>query len=124
MARISPIVVPGSPHQETPRGVRSREGFHHTGVSAIDPRGKDRTLRGWITNGKEFLRSGDDKATGRLRLETRTGRPAGGEELIAIVEGLTGRDLRRGPAGRPRHKNRFMFPDSPLDEIQFFTPDK
>jgi len=86
---------------------------YHTGVSEIDPLVKDRTLLGLITNWKEFLGSGDDQATVRLRLATRTGRPAGGEEFIAVVEGLTGRDLRKGPPGRPRHKNRFMFPDSP-----------
>jgi hypothetical protein len=63
---------------------------------------KDRTLRGWITDGKEFPRSGDDQATARLRLATRTGRSAGGEELIALGKGLTGRDLRKGPPGRPR----------------------
>jgi len=72
MARISRIVVPGSSHQETPRGVRSREAFPYTGVSEIDPLGKDRTLLGWITEGKEFPRSKDDQATARLRLETRS----------------------------------------------------
>ena len=75
---------------------------YHTGVSEIDPLVKDRTLLGLITNWKEFLGSGDDQATVRLRLATRTGRPAGGEEFIAVVEGLTGRDLRKGPPGRPR----------------------
>ena len=75
---------------------------YHTGVSEIDPLVKDRTLLGWITDWKEFLRREDDKATVRLRLATRTGRPAGTEEFIAIVEGLTGCDLRRGPPGRPR----------------------
>ncbi len=75
---------------------------YHTGVSEIDPLVKDRTLLGWITDWKEFLGSGDDQATVRLRLATRTGRPAGGEEFIALVEGLTGRDLRKGPPGRPR----------------------
>jgi hypothetical protein len=88
---------------------------YHAGVSEIDPLGKYRTLRGWITEGKEFLGSKDDQATVRLRLATRTGRPAGGEELIAEGKGLTGCDLRKKPPGRPRKaqaKNRFMSPDS------------
>jgi hypothetical protein len=42
------------------------------GVSEIDPLGKDRTLRGWITDGKEFLRGKDDQATARLRQAVRS----------------------------------------------------
>jgi len=75
---------------------------YHVGISQVDPLVKDRTLLGLITDWKEFLRSEDDQATVPLRLATRTGRPAGTEEFIAIVEGLTGRELRKGPPGRPR----------------------
>ena len=52
------------------------------------------------------------------RSAKRTGPvPAGGEELTALGEGLTGRDLRKGPPGRPRKaqaKTVLCPPDSQL----------
>ena len=44
------------------------------------------------------------EAVARLRLNTRTGRPAGGAGFVAKVEALIDRVLRPKPVGRPTKK--------------------
>jgi hypothetical protein len=63
---------------------------------------KDRTLKGLITNWQGFIASQDDEKTSKLRLATRTGRPAGDDDFVKNIEQVTGRELRIGMPGRPR----------------------
>jgi putative transposase len=70
----------------------------------------------WMTNlsarqrhakWRQWLRSQDDEeALKRLRRCTRTGRPAGGEGFIDLLERIVGRPLRPKKAGRPRKKRK------------------
>jgi putative transposase len=55
----------------------------------------------------QWLREEDDPAmVGRLRLCTRTGRPAGTERFMARLERLAGRILRPGKPGRPKKRTK------------------
>lgn len=73
----------------------------HGGLVDHDPLVKDRTLLGLIKDWGEFLSSEERAESELLRRATRTGRPAGDEQFVEKVESLTGRDLKRKPAGRP-----------------------
>ncbi|MGB2821173.1 MAG: hypothetical protein WBF17_09340, partial [Phycisphaerae bacterium] len=56
----------------------------------------------WL-NGEE---KGEEAVLRRLRLCTRTGRPAGSETFVKRLERLLGRRLRPLPIGRPRRRPR------------------
>ena len=74
----------------------------HVGTAEYDSLVTDRTLIGLVSDWEGFLRSAEDNPLRKLRQATRTGRPAGDGAFVATVEKLTGRDLSKGRAGRPR----------------------
>jgi putative transposase len=74
------------------------------GMLDHDPLVKDRTLPGLITDWREFLSSEEKAGSKLLRQATRTGRPAGDEEFVEKVGGLTGRELKIKRAGRPARR--------------------
>jgi putative transposase len=75
----------------------------HLGVVATDVLVKDKHLLGLVENWEEYLRQDDDKATSRLVKAIRSGRPAGGELFVKLIEKLTGRHLSLGKRG-PRRR--------------------
>ena len=74
----------------------------HTGRTDADPLVKDKTLSGLITDWDEYLTGGMTVEIDRVRMTTQTGRPAGDESFVGKVANLTGRDLSKGKAGRPK----------------------
>ena len=92
MARISRLVVPGYPHHVTQRGVRSIPIFSND---------QDRSAYADIWEG--YLRQDDEKANSSLLKAIRSGRPAGSQQFVRLVETLTGRHLSLGKRG-PRRK--------------------
>ncbi len=46
----------------------------------------------------------DGQAVNRLRVQTRTGRPEGGDAFLTALESITGRSVRKKPAGRPKNR--------------------
>jgi hypothetical protein len=60
---------------------------------------KDKTLLGLVENWEAYLRQDDEKASGRLLKAMCSGRPAGSEQFVKLVEMLTGRDLSLGKRG-------------------------
>ena len=76
----------------------------HTGHRESDPLVRDRTLSGLISDWKGFLAGENAGEVDRVRSATQTGRPAGDDDFVAVVENLTGRDLRKGKPGRPRRE--------------------
>ena len=62
----------------------------------------DRNLLGMVLDWQDLLLSEDEVASERLRLLTRTGRPAGDEIFVETEESLTGRDPRPKKPGKPR----------------------
>jgi putative transposase len=79
----------------------SSAGFH-SGVRAVDPLVKEKTLPTLAGNWLEFLSGGDEKEMNVLRMATRTGRPAGDEVFIAELSKIAGKIIMRGRPGRPR----------------------
>ena len=77
----------------------------HCGLVDHDPLVKDRTLLGLITDWREFLNTVDDAESELLRQTTRTGRPAGNDQFVGEIESLSGRELKKKPAGRPPKAN-------------------
>ena len=74
----------------------------HLGVSHSDALVRDRKLMGLVEDWPEYLKGNDEPETQKTLLHgIRTGRPAGGEQFIRLIENLTGRDLARRKAGRP-----------------------
>jgi putative transposase len=73
---------------------------YHAGLQESDPLVKDKTLRGLVKEWQEYLFNGEGKEE-ELRLATRTGRPAGDERFVSLIEERTGRDLSKGRPGRP-----------------------
>ena len=55
--------------------------------------------RQWLA---EPWEDAEEQMVRRLRLCTRTGRPAGGESFVNHLESLVGRILQPGKGGRPR----------------------
>jgi putative transposase len=51
-----------------------------------------------------LMEGDDDKLIQKIRQNTKTGRPCGGEDFIKKIEGLIGRRLRTLPRGRPRKR--------------------
>jgi putative transposase len=74
----------------------------HLGLLAADALVKDRTLRELVEDWAECL-VGSDEATQKqlLKKSVRSGRPAGGDQFVKLIESLTRRDLRLRKAGRP-----------------------
>ena len=76
----------------------------HTGRKDSDPLVNDRSLSGMISDWEGYLYKDVPGEVERLRTATQTGRPAGDDEFVATVAGLTGRDLSKGVPGRPRNQ--------------------
>ncbi len=74
----------------------------HLGVTSRDVLVRDKSLLGLIEDWAEYL-TGDDepRIQATLLRGIRTGRPAGSEQFIEMLERLTGRELVRRKAGRP-----------------------
>jgi len=73
----------------------------HLGLVTADPLVKDKTLLGLVGDWKEYLGRSDAVAQKRLLRCIRTGRPAGSDHFVKLIENLTRRDLRLRKAGRP-----------------------
>lgn len=73
----------------------------HLGLIENDPLVADGNLLGLVTNWEELLCC-DDGGIERVVAATRTGRPAGDEAFLDKVEAVTGRNMRRKMAGRPK----------------------
>ncbi|MFH1115903.1 MAG: hypothetical protein V1792_18485 [Pseudomonadota bacterium] len=76
----------------------------HMGIAEYDSLVTDRTLLGLVTDWAGFLRSADEGPMNKVRQATRPGRPAGDQSFVTTVESPTGRDLSKGPPGRPRKR--------------------
>ena len=76
----------------------------HLGINTRDSLVRDKNLMGLIEDWAEYLRGNDEPSIQTTLLRgIRTGRPAGSEQFIEMIERLTGRDLMMRKAGRP-HK--------------------
>ena len=89
-----------------PRAYRWSSARYHVGERRTDPLVTDRDLRGLVPNWKEFLLEEDPQREKAIRVATRTGRPAGSDKFVGLVQKLTGRDLSKGKPGRPRKQRR------------------
>jgi putative transposase len=87
---------------KTPWEYHWSSALFHVGAIDSDPLVRDRTLQGLVTDWREFLSTEDAEESNRLRLATRTGRPAGDEKFVETLENLTGRSLQIKQPGRPR----------------------
>lgn len=85
-----------------PRDYQWSSARFHLGIAETDVMVADRTLLGLVTDWENLLKSENEEDSKRLRLSTRTGRPAGDDEFAEKVKNLTGKDPRPRPAGRPR----------------------
>jgi putative transposase len=73
----------------------------HTGQKKTDPMVKDRTLLGLIKDWKDHLNRTSEEKDEEIRRLTRSGRPAGGDSFVTLLEQKTGRNLAVGRPGRP-----------------------
>jgi putative transposase len=73
----------------------------HTGQKKSDPLVKDRTMLGLVKRWKEHLSRTSEVKDKEIQRMTRTGRPAGGDSFVKLLEQKTGRDLSMGRPGRP-----------------------
>ena len=74
----------------------------HLGLSQGDAMVRDKTLLGLVDDWGEYLKGVDEPGTQTMLLRgIRTGRPAGSERFVEMIERLTGRDLATRKAGRP-----------------------
>ena len=74
----------------------------HIGLVESDPLVTDRNLLGLVNNWEEFLCCDADDGIERVTTATRTGRPVGDEAFFAALEAVTGRNMRKKQAGRPK----------------------
>jgi len=74
----------------------------HLGINESDMMVTDRTMLGLVFDWENLLLSEDEEDSVRIRISTRTGRPAGDDEFAEKVKDLTGRDPRPRRPGRPR----------------------
>lgn len=75
---------------------------YHLGISQQDRLVRDKTLLGLVDDWSEYLSGSDDAATQSTLLRgLRTGRPAGNEQFVEMLERKTGRDLVKRKVGRP-----------------------
>ena len=86
--------------------VRSAEEYRwssawsHLGLISNDLLVKDQNLLGLVEDWEGYLREDDEKADSRFLKAICTGRPAGSQQFVTLVETLNGRDLslpKRGP---------------------------
>jgi putative transposase len=74
----------------------------HLGASQGDALVRDKSLLGLVEDWGEYLKGNDEPRTQSTLLRgIRTGRPAGSEQFVEMMEKLTGRDLVMRKAGRP-----------------------
>jgi REP-associated tyrosine transposase len=74
----------------------------HLGLSQGDALVRDKSLLGLVNDWGEYLRGDDEPRTQTMLLRgIRTGRPAGNEQFVEMIERLTGRHLAMRKAGRP-----------------------
>ncbi|MDP2602602.1 MAG: transposase [Deltaproteobacteria bacterium] len=74
----------------------------HLGVSPGNALVRDKSLLGLVDDWGEYLKGNDEPRTQTMLLRgIRTGRPAGSEQFVEMIERLTGRDLAMRKAGRP-----------------------
>ncbi|MGH7771394.1 MAG: transposase, partial [Candidatus Binatia bacterium] len=73
----------------------------HLGLTTTDALVKDRNLLGLVDNWPEYLDNDDEQAQHKLLRAIRSGRPAGNEHFVKLVEKLTQRDLSLRKVGRP-----------------------
>ena len=74
----------------------------HLGRLAADPLVKDRSLLGLVRDWAKYLEGSDEAAHKQLLRSIRSGRPAGSDHFVKLIENLTGRDLHLRKSGRPR----------------------
>jgi putative transposase len=87
-----------------PRDYQWSSARFHLGITETDMMVADRTMLGLVSDWENLLSSENEEDSERLRLSTRTGRPAGDDVFAEKVENLTGRDPRPRRPGRPRKK--------------------
>lgn len=74
----------------------------HLGARQGDALVGDKSVLGLVEEWGEYLKGNDDPRTESTLLRgIRTGRPAGSEQFVELMEKLTGRDLAMRKAGRP-----------------------
>ena len=74
----------------------------HLGVHRGDALARDKSLLGMADDWGEYLNGNDEpRARSTLLRGICTGRPAGSERFVEMIEMLTGRDLALRKAGRP-----------------------
>lgn len=77
----------------------------HLGLSQGDTLVRDKSLLGLVADWGEYLKGNDEPGTQTMLLRgIRTGRPAGSEKFVKMIEKLTGRDLDMRKAGRPLNR--------------------
>jgi putative transposase len=74
---------------------------YHVGIKDTDLLVTESDLLKDIDDWRQYL-SGNDQDIETLRLNTRTGRPIGGDGFVLMAERIANRVLRPGKAGRPR----------------------
>ena len=79
---------------------------YQCGLIDSDPLLKQRSIAAMVDDWAQFLRQGEKKEEPRLLGKTRTGRPAGSEEFIKVLEQQTGRSLFPGRPGRPAKRKK------------------
>ena len=85
-----------------PRDYQWSSARFHLGIIEADMMVVDRTMLGLVSDWENLLSSENEEDSERLRLSTRTGRPAGNDDFAEKVEILTGRDPRPRRPERPR----------------------
>ena len=76
----------------------------HLGLTTTDALVKDRNLLGLVDNWPEYLDNDDGETQHKLLRAIRSGRPAGSEQFVKLIEKLTGRDLSLRKVGRPTQR--------------------
>ena len=79
----------------------------HTGQKEEDPLVSDRTLFGLVHGWRNFLSDQSPEMDSSIRKSTRTGRPAGDEGFVTLMERLISRDLTKGKPGRPSQRRNW-----------------
>jgi REP-associated tyrosine transposase len=77
---------------------------YNCGVVEQDPLLRERSLPEMVGDWSTFLEITDEEQNRMIQKRTKTGRPLGGEQFIADLETITGRELMLKPAGRPRNE--------------------
>jgi putative transposase len=85
-----------------PGGYEWSSARFHLRLADTDPLVADRTLLGLVSDWEGLLSTEDQEESNRLRLSTRTGRPAGNEDFVEKVQQYTGKDPRPKRPGRPK----------------------